>query len=624
MEGNKKSIRPLWKRRCQQKKLVLFAIPLTFLLVALFSSFDLSAYEEEIHRGIRILKKSCKLNTPYVRVQDVIGWMPHVATPAERGTPSHIALCEGYLDRVDNPDDVVNGKQRIKIVENSAFCTDWSAPHFSIMSIYASSLIATVGKKLGLEYQHGCHRTIGSYRFERDNNGQMEMVTTHWDFTTAQQLLVENLVSSVDAKSVDESIMKQLCSGCIAFHEQQTTLPASYSTASHQCMLFPGAVEQNSQVALRSVLPSVLDRLRKGSQDWLGYTDPIPGEHETGVIVYLDDTSTLLHYSVYDENIPSAVTSIQIFLSSSCARASARGQSSCVEHGRRIKRYFIQTRGVVMQTYVRIDVVAATAASFSRMVAVKTLICPPGSVSCLLPAVAKNPGTSAIIVDAMSRPATHAWFEHLKGLNQVEQSVSVVNVAADQLSMPKEVIGERAKNPNQAASTDETPREEKENKEAQMMHEYAQENLHEYAETDDTEVTTLPEPAALSADQIEEMAKSQTDVTEDNAVSDVTEDNVQTDNKVVCPNIEKEGTMCVKIHAPVVCEFDVLQCQYSNRCVAESMIGIESSKCIDGVITDTTSRETDTDSQGEYADFIFQNGRNTENDADIEVGEIGK
>lgn len=436
-------------RQLKFKMVVL--LPLIMLWVTLNHTVDLSFYNEELRRRL----KACVLNTPFVRVQDVAGWMPPIVNPSNRGTPSHVSLCEAFLDRSEgNP-----GKtDLLSVTEDPSTCTDWTAPHYSIMEIYASSLIAAVGRTLGLKYRHNCHRSIGNYKFKRgDGSGQVEEILTHWDFTTIQQLMVENLVTSADSKAIDSNTIKELCQGCIAFH-QNGQRPESFSSISHHCMLFPGNVKQESQLAFKSILPSVVDRLQKASKDWMRHSSPLIDEENNGVIVYIDDTSSLLHYTVYDANIPEEVSTIQIFVSASCARASVHHANNCVEHGRRIKRFFMQTRGLYSGTYVRIDVVAATAASFTRMVNVKTLICPPGSVSCLLPAVAKNPGTKAVIIEASNHPVTFDWFHSLKQMDEIKDSVSVYSVNDDLLYMPVELIGEAR---GKAVSKDEEQEEQR-------------------------------------------------------------------------------------------------------------------------------------------------------------------
>lgn len=116
----------------------------------------------------------------------------------------------------------------------------------------------------------------------------------------------------------------------------------------------------------------------------------------------------MMNYSVYDDVMPPELTSIQILASSNCALASVNG-NDCIEHGRRLKRYFLQTRP---NTYIRYDVVGSSAASYTRMIKARILVCPPGTVLCLLPAIAKRADQKSFIAEDSSGVETFRWFEN--------------------------------------------------------------------------------------------------------------------------------------------------------------------------------------------------------------------
>merc|ERR1719223_1812259 len=160
-------------------------------------------------------------------------------------------------------------------------------------------------------------------------------------------------------------------------------------------------LNQQEELPLTFVLPSLVDRLRHLADDWTGVLDShIKYEDQNGVIIAVDERSTMMNYDAYDSVIPKEVKTIQIFASASCAVNYAQGgNTDCIEHGRRLKRYFIQTRTQQHDTYVRYDVVGSTAASFSRMIKARILVCPPGTVMCLLPALGKKPGKKAYIAE---------------------------------------------------------------------------------------------------------------------------------------------------------------------------------------------------------------------------------
>jgi len=118
--------------------------------------------------------------------------------------------------------------------------------------------------------------------------------------------------------------------------------------------------------------------------------------------------SAFMNFNIYNQIITQGTTSIQVFASSSCAVAYVLGKLKCIEHGRQLKWWFINNRPNI---YVRYDVVGSTVASFSRMMNAKVLICPPGIIQCLLPALGKQAGKKAFIAEDSSHAGTYHWFE---------------------------------------------------------------------------------------------------------------------------------------------------------------------------------------------------------------------
>ena len=389
--------------------------------------------------------------TPYVRVRDVVGLMPEILTPQQRIKPSHVTLCEEYLNRRETATALGRSGEThpptgqdllsttLTLVEDPAVCSDWQAPHFTILQLFASALVASVGSPLGLRYRHSCHRTIPDLHAD----------ALDFDYTATQQILPANLITKEDRAAIDDATLTSLCTGCVSEY-RNTPLPLhSYSATAHQCLLFPGEGSGGStpeaQLALATLLPTITDRLRRVAQDHLPRTSsqfiPLDDEFSTGCIIFLDDTATLMHYSVYDKYVPNYITHIQIFASASCAIAAVRSQNTCIEHGRRIKRFFVQNRAN-QGVYVRYDVIASTASAYARMIYVHKLICPPGSVSCLLPALVKVDGTSAVIAEGSSNPETLGWFEHISDSKVTLQNIEVVELSEEDQNMPTEIIGE--------------------------------------------------------------------------------------------------------------------------------------------------------------------------------------
>lgn len=163
--------------------------------------------------------------------------------------------------------------------------------------------------------------------------------------------------------------------------------------------------------ALRAVLPTIRDRLRFAALDYYPKSSPHPEESKSGAVIYLDGTTTAVPFYVYTSHIPPFVTSVHILAGSECARAHLENGEACVDHGRKLRHYLSV---FYPQAHVRFDLVASSAAAYSRMVMAKMLMCPPGTVSCLLPALAKPEGTNAVVVEALNRENTYHWFTTLQ------------------------------------------------------------------------------------------------------------------------------------------------------------------------------------------------------------------
>lgn len=347
--------------------------------------------------------KYCR--TPYVLMGHLMTTVPEVIPPKDRmNPPSHVQLCKALLDRSGMVNGNAESLPTILVKEDPAVCVDWSAAHFSAQTIFGSSLIAAKGKDYGLRYSHNCHQFL---THTREGN-------THYDYTTVQEVLPENLISANDAASVDLDLVKDLCSRCITENAEER--PEGFDATTNHCLLFPGGataedmVEKKHELPLASILSSFVDRMRHMSNDWIDATNAIKNEGDSGVIVSLDANSKFMDFQYYNLAIPFTPTSIQIFASANCAAASIKKKSNCIEHGRALKAHFKQRFPTV---YVRYDIVASTATSFARMMNVKILTCPPKTINCILPALAKLAGKKAFIADDGSDPQTSHWFQKL-------------------------------------------------------------------------------------------------------------------------------------------------------------------------------------------------------------------
>lgn len=447
---------------------------------------------QEKKSGGELDKGRNEKHSPYVLIGDIIQTMPPTIPQSEReNPPSYIKLCKAFIEKSEAVGFVTEGnyvaddtdresvssgggiaeemrslaqegegeegglnENLFYVVEDKALCEDWQAPHFSTLAMYASSLIAAVGRPLGLRYKHDCRRHMLEMRNSK-----------HYDWTPIQSLLPNNLIAKTDAEKIGSEQIKSMCQDCISKYETNG-LPEFMSSTTHHCLMMPendvatSLLNSGKELPMTYALPSMIDRMRHVADDWIATTGYIKNEDETGVVIALDGRSTMMNYKVYDSIIPTGVKSIQIFASSSCGIDYVESKTDCIEHGRRLKRYFINTRSSQYGTYVRYDVVGSTAASFSRMVNSRILICPPGTISCLLPALAKKAGKKAYIAEDPSEEETFQWMEdHLlkerKRLGFQEVGYDAVpdadylNIISDvDLDMPLEAIGENENEPS--------------------------------------------------------------------------------------------------------------------------------------------------------------------------------
>ena len=183
-----------------------------------------------------------------------------------------------------------NGKGKgppFKVVEDDAVCTDWQAPHVSTLQIYASSLIAAVGKPLGLRYEHQCRKNIMKMH---------KPLGLRYDYTPVQALLPNNLISKADVAKIEVDTIKQLCENCIHWFENVMDTSIQPSAQTHQCLLMPSAtvaqklISEGKEMPMTHVMPSIIHRMRHIADDWIQTTGPIAkNEADVGVCICVDE-----------------------------------------------------------------------------------------------------------------------------------------------------------------------------------------------------------------------------------------------------------------------------------------------------------------------------------------------
>jgi hypothetical protein len=365
--------------------------------------------------------------------------------------------------------------------EDEQTCTNWKNPHQSLMNIIASSIVSFVGVRFGLEYYHDCHHTV---LFNNHGGGSDE--DSSFDVTTIQQIFPSLSMPINEHVLALGEVVHNLCSSCI--HEYQTSLEQNENDSSssssssslystHHCLLFPyipdahldyvreQAVDTDGQeqlqmvsqqelldsqghiihTALEAALPYINNRLSHAALDW-AYKSVIPERDPSGgAVVYLDAMSSLpIPFHLYQQYLPQDAVHVSILSGPECAIATFPTTSTttsnsesksipCLQYGLELQEY-LQTFYSTKKVNVSFDLISSTAAAYSRMILTKTLLCPPGTTTCLLPALAKDKTKDAIILESPDASSpTYKWFTELGGKASSFNNIKVIPLTSEQM-----------------------------------------------------------------------------------------------------------------------------------------------------------------------------------------------
>lgn len=396
--------------------------------------------------------------SPYV-TENIARMSPR--SMARRNPPSHIILCQELIQRHLVAENGFTFDD-FGIEEDEELCRDYASPHLDLMEIFSSTLVAHAGKEYNMKYKHNCADSKNGRDRDRDPeygavDGREDGNDIDADWTTIQQEFPSSSLV-LDNGSVDRDHIVKLCKGCL-FSFQESTLQrsnAALSHMTHHCLLFPGSpeplVDKDGEVdtvavseakalvhdiPLARIIPTVSDRLRAAANNYrIENSDDYGGlsqsdEDSNGAVIFIDDTSLVMGVLPYANHIPKSVGSIEILTSALCAAVKLPTGEGCIDHGKTLR--------VMLQNYygdsvdVRHDVVTSTAAAYGRMIYSKYLVCPPGTTSCLFPALAKEEGTYAIVTESKSRSGTFHWFD-IAGRDKDNIQVSQVTESGESIS----------------------------------------------------------------------------------------------------------------------------------------------------------------------------------------------
>ena len=320
---------------------------------------------------------------------------PHPNAGAHQ-QPSHVTLCHQLIQRNDAAQkhkDAVDQQAKNKdmkidpallkkpifakftIHESMELCTDYKRPHAALMEIISSSIVAYVGRRFGLQYNHHCHSSISPLHLNHpgadDRNNKESQVD--FDMTTIQQILPHASMPINERYVQLGEIVHQSCHACIQEHNQGKN---HYDTRqqTHHCLAFPiidqahssairteqfsnGNVYNNNnnnnnnnnpddpaydpyampeivikqdivdsqnrlvRTGLGAVLPLVKDRLNHAAVDWAPRSHVPSHDPKSGAVIYLDaDTSSGVPFWILERILTKRVTSVSILSGPECAR----------------------------------------------------------------------------------------------------------------------------------------------------------------------------------------------------------------------------------------------------------------------------------------------------------------
>jgi len=307
------------------------------------------------------------------------------------------------------------------------------------MQIISSLIVAYVGDLFGISYKNQCHST----RFSNANS-EFELTTVQQVFPQIPMPLDENKISFGE-------IVFDLCQRCVDqetdpnFIKKRQEMKQQNMEDTYHCLLFPNIGDVHTGIiqweeggisteeildkedrivhtALGAVLPLLRNRLYLSSIDWsprahIPSYDPIQG-----AVIYIDATQSLpIPFYFYTSHLPPLAKRVSIISSPTCVVS-----ENCYTYGFQLKKHLHENfHGM----NVSFDLISSTATAYSRMIMAHILICPPGTITCLLPALARQDTKKSIIFESSSQLSTFHWFKYLAK----SASISIVPVDDDVL-----------------------------------------------------------------------------------------------------------------------------------------------------------------------------------------------
>jgi hypothetical protein len=347
--------------------------------------------------------------TPYVSPRQALKDMPLLDPNNE--LPSHVELCQELIQRNfvahhhkdvmeararnlnqnnSNPDADADGSPRTHengngngnlgdnsnssppsppvftkytVHESPHLCKDYKHPHSALMQIISSSIIAYVGQRFGLDYQHKCHTSIDEHEQGRGRGRGRE-----FDITTVQQVFPQATMPVNERELSLGQVVHNLCQSCIDEYEYEHEYEQDAKDQhqkphqkSHHCLAFPRLqnvhedtirVQKYSQehpdmpdivmeqdildsdghlvrTGLGAVLPLVKNRLNHAAGDWATRAHIPSHDPRSGAVIYFDaGDSVAVPFWVLQQYVETDATHVSILTGPDCAKENLRRSRS--------------------------------------------------------------------------------------------------------------------------------------------------------------------------------------------------------------------------------------------------------------------------------------------------------
>ena len=348
--------------------------------------------------------------TPYVSPKQALNEMPRLQprddknsqTYADQTMPSHIELCRELMTRNgvahDHKNAMTAGQRGRRLmdgndqnqaadtnqVDNSEtppqqppqkppippppvftkytvnesryLCKDYKHPHDALMQIISSSIIAYVGKRFGLDYQHRCHSSIDEQCIH-DCDGKNQHKKLDFDITTVQQVFPHGAMPVNEREVSLGKVVHNLCQSCIAEYNNQNVNQNQSHQSAHHCLAFPRLdnIHQNTirvqqpneqhpdmpdivmkqdiidseghlvRTGLGAVLPLVKNRLHHAAEDWQSRARIPSHDPKSGAVIFFDaGDSVAVPFWILQQYVEKDATHISILTGSDCAKGNLR------------------------------------------------------------------------------------------------------------------------------------------------------------------------------------------------------------------------------------------------------------------------------------------------------------